>query len=60
MFEILKVDKINRGRLYSLKVGEREIKILLTFHAVERVKTWNLKDEYVISAILYPEEVLVL
>ena len=58
MFEILKIDKIKRGRLYSLKVGEREIKILLTFHSVERAKTWNLKDEHVLSAILYPEEVL--
>jgi hypothetical protein len=58
MFEILKTDEIKRGRLYSLKVGEREIKILLAFHSVERAKVWDLKDDHVLSAILYPEEVL--
>jgi hypothetical protein len=59
MFEILKIDKIERGRLYFLKVGKNEIKILITFHAIERAKVWNLKDEHILSAILYPEEVLI-
>ncbi len=59
MLEILKIGKIERGRVYSLKVGEREIRILLTFHAVDRARAWNLKDEHVLSAILYPEEVLI-
>lgn len=59
MFEILKIDKIERGRVYSVKVEERVIKILLTFHSIERAGAWNLEDEHVISAILYPEEVLI-
>lgn len=59
MFEILKIDKVARGRLYSLKVGKDEIKILITFHALERTKVWSLKDEHILSAILYPEEVLI-
>lgn len=42
-----------------MKVGEREIKLLITFHAVDRARAWNLKDEHVLSAILYPEEVLI-
>ncbi len=59
MFEILKIDEIERGRLYFLKVGRREIKVLITFHAIERAKVWRLQDEHVLSAILYPEEVLI-
>ena len=33
-----------RGRVYDVRVGERMVSVLLTFHALERVERWRLPE----------------
>jgi hypothetical protein len=47
-----------RGRVYSVRVGERSISILLTFHSLERMARWALTESKVLEALVHPEEVL--
>jgi hypothetical protein len=49
----------NKGEIYTLRVQEKTVKILLLFHAIERIKKWNIKEEMVIETLVQPEEVII-
>jgi len=57
-FSVTVVHNHARGKVYLIMVGAKEISILFTFHALERIQKWALTDRAVIEAILWPEEVL--
>ena len=48
-----------KGILYKIKYKGKLIKILFTFHAIERIKKWKLKETMVIETLFFPEEVLI-
>jgi len=58
-FVIVKIEKKIKGKLYHIKAENKEVKIIITWHAIERMNRWGLKKELVIESLLYPEEVLV-
>lgn len=57
--KIIKEEIHGKGILYKIKFKGRLIKILFTFHAIERIKKWKLKKTMIIETLLFPEEVLV-
>jgi hypothetical protein len=48
----------SRGKLYRIRIEEKTISRLFTFHASGRIRKWGLHDRAVIEALLSPEEVL--
>ncbi|MGC8778487.1 MAG: DUF4258 domain-containing protein [Candidatus Caldatribacteriaceae bacterium] len=47
-----------RGKLYSVSIQGKEIRILFLYHVLERIKKWSLAEEQVLETLLCPEEVL--
>lgn len=47
-----------RGILYRIDCKSKTIEILFTFHAIQRIKRWNLDENKIIETLLFPEEVL--
>jgi len=58
-FIIVKIEKKVKGKLYRIKAEDKELEIMITWYAIERINRWKLKIELVIEDLLYPEEVLV-
>lgn len=56
---ILKREQTVYYTTYKLKINERQIIIKLTRHAIERIKYWELTEEEVINALIFPEEVVI-
>jgi len=48
----------SRGKIYKTGVEGAAISVLLTFHALERIRKWRLQDREVLEALLSLEEVL--
>ena len=44
-FQIIKTEDKARGRLYHVNVAGKEIDLIMTWHAIERTKIWNLDRE---------------
>ena len=57
--EIIERQIHNRGEVYTIRVQEKTVKILFLFHAIERIKKWNMKEEMVAESLLLPEEVII-
>lgn len=57
-FEINEIDKKERGKVYYLRINEREVDIMVTWHALDRSGTWRIGTEEVLDALLNPEEVI--
>lgn len=57
-FSITAVHDHARGKVYRINVDDKDIPILFTFHALQRIHKWALTDLSVLEAILSPEEVL--
>ncbi|MBI4536457.1 MAG: DUF4258 domain-containing protein [candidate division NC10 bacterium] len=47
-----------QGREYHVAAGSSVLRVLLTFHALDRMGRWGLTDRKVVQALLGPEEVL--
>ena len=58
MFEIIKIEEKERGKVYHLRINKRKIKIMITWHARGRSEIWELDMEKVLDALVYPEEVV--
>ncbi len=56
---ILEKKHHNKGEIYIIQFQEKTIQILFLFHAIERIKKWQLKEEMVIETLLLPEEVII-
>jgi len=48
----------SRGFLYNFESEGKSIVVLFLYHALERMRKWNLKEEVVGETLIYPEEVL--
>jgi hypothetical protein len=59
MLKIIEIEEKERGKIYHLKINKREIKIMITWHAIDRSEMWGLDMERVINALVYPEEVVI-
>lgn len=58
-FRIARTEERTRGELYVVEIDEVSVKILMTWHALDRVEFWNLNIEQVLETVLYPEEVII-
>lgn len=52
------IDIHSRGKIYRVEIDGKAISVLLTFHALERIRKWQLDDRFVLETLLSPEEVL--
>ena len=57
--EIINRQSHTRGKLYTLKVSNKIIKVVYLFHAIERIKKWRITEEMVAHTFIVPEEVIV-
>ena len=55
--KITRVEDAERGRIYYV-VQNKELKIMITRHAEERLNRWSIDINKLFEALLYPEEVL--
>ena len=58
-FNIKSGRKTANGILLSIFISGKEIPILFTNHALQRIKEWSIKRKDVINSLLFPDEVLV-
>jgi hypothetical protein len=49
----------SKGKIYTLRIQGKTTKILFLFHAIERIKKWNIKEKMIVETLLLPEEVIV-
>ena len=56
--QIVDNEKHARGKIYKVSANGKAVLLLLTFHALERMKRWKLSDRQVLRTLLEPEEVL--
>ena len=47
-----------RGKVYEVRVGDVHLKILFTFHSLQRMEKWGITQATLLDALLFPEEVL--
>lgn len=57
--EIINKQAHSKGRIYTIRVQEKTIKILFLFHGIERIRKWELSEEMVADTLLFPEEVII-
>ena len=57
--DIIRVEEVERGKVYHLIAMDKESRILITRHAEERLIRWRLDVSNVIETPIYPEEVIV-
>ncbi len=57
--EIVERQLKKRGMLFTIKVLNKTAKILYLFHAIDRIKRWNITEQMVAETLLLPEEVIV-
>ena len=48
----------SRGKVYEVQVGDVHLKILFTFHSLQRMEKWGITQDTLLDALLFPEEVL--
>jgi len=58
-FQIVETEDKARGKLYHIDVSGRKIGLMMTWHALQRTKVWNLDINQVLLVLLEPEEVIV-
>ena len=57
--EIIDIQSHNRGKIYTIRIQPKTVRILFLAHAIERIKKWNIKEEIVAESLLLPEEVII-
>jgi mRNA-degrading endonuclease RelE of RelBE toxin-antitoxin system len=55
---IIDIEEHRRGKVYKIKADGKAVSLLLTFHALQRIKSWTLSERQVLRALLEPQEVL--
>ena len=48
----------NQGKVYKFVVGNVNVEILFLYHALRRAKKWQLSEDQIAEALLFPDEVL--
>jgi hypothetical protein len=57
--EIIDIQSHNKGKIYTIRIQDKTVRILFLAHAIERIKKWNIKDEMVAETLVLPEEVII-
>jgi len=57
--KIVKRNAHQKGLIFTFDVDGDFVDILFLHHALARIKKWNLDEEIVGEALLFPEEVLI-
>ncbi len=47
-----------RGRICEVKAGRKVVRIRFSFHALQRITTWQITERKVLEALLSPDEVV--
>ena len=55
---IIDIEQHARGKVYHVSADGETVRLLITFHALERARRWKLGDRQIIRALLEPQEVL--
>ena len=55
---IIDVEQHARGKIYNVNADGKAVRLLITFHALERMQRWKLSHRQILRALLEPEEVL--
>lgn len=53
----INVDRIEQnpyGQLYSINVNGKDVRILLTFHCLKRMKKWKINLDSLLDTLLFP------
>jgi hypothetical protein len=50
--EIKAINPHLRGKIYESCIDEKTISVLLTFHALERIRRWQLENPSVLEATI--------
>jgi hypothetical protein len=58
MGKLIKKTRQERGIVYTIQVNDNTIDVLFLYHAIDRMKKWNITEEMVIETLAMPEEVL--
>jgi hypothetical protein len=53
--QIVDIEKHARGKIYKVSANGKAVLLLLTFHALERMKRWKLSDRQVLRTLLEPD-----
>ena len=48
-----------KGKLLKVKINGREVAIVITFHARERMEKWVINEDNLLETLIFPEEVLI-
>ena len=56
--EIKESINIPRGKLFEVKVNEKVIRVVLTWHALDGADDYNISVNELINFLIYPEEVI--
>ncbi len=59
VIDIIDKQSHKNGDIYTIKFQEKTIKILFLFHAIERIRKWEIKEEMVAETLILPEEVII-
>ena len=59
MFKEYKTEKTEKWKIFHIKTDGKVIKVLMTWHSLDRLKVWSLEETMILSTLLNPEEVLV-
>jgi len=57
-FAIENIEPHFKGKVYNLSVEDKTIKILITFHCLDRLEAWRIEIQNLFRTLLDPEEVL--
>lgn len=49
----------SKGEILTIEIQDKKIEILFLFHALERIKKWEIKEKMAVETLLLPEEILV-
>jgi len=57
--EIINIEQHDRGKIFTVSIGDEQRKILYLFHALERIQRWGLTPEMIAETMLLPEETVI-
>ena len=49
----------SKGEIYTIRIQDKNVRILFLAHAIERIRKWNIREEMVAETLLMPEEVII-
>ncbi len=59
MINLIKKTGHKRGIIYTIQVNDNTVDILFLYHAIDRMKKWNITEKMVVETLAIPEEVIV-